>query len=148
MFFGKKIESSARDLTKFKELQFKTLRIILYTGKNRIEAHPELSFKEGYACGFEHFVQFIMERTSVEVIEKVYRETKTSYPERTVREFLANALIHQGLWQSGTHTMVEIFSDRLEITNPGVPLVDINRFIDTPPKSRNEKIAIYIPFWA
>ena len=132
----------ARDLTKFKELQFKTLRIILYTGKNRIEAHPELDFKEGYACGFEHFVQFIMERTSVEVIEKVYRETKASYPERTVREFLANALIHQNLWQSGTHTMVEIFSDRLEITNPGIPLVDINRFIDTPPKSRNEKIAI------
>jgi len=132
----------ARDLTKFKELQFKTLRIVLYTGKNRIDAYPELDFKEGYACGFEHFVQFIMERTSIEVIERVYRETKASYPERTVREFLANALIHQNLWQSGTHTMVEIFSDRLEITNPGVPLVDINRFIDTPPKSRNEKIAI------
>ena len=132
----------ARDLTKFKGLEFKTLRIILYTGKGRIEAHPELNFKEGYACGFEHFVQFIMERTSVEVIEKVFREIKETYPERTVRELLANALIHQNLWQSGTHSMVEIFSDRLEITNPGVPLVDINRFIDTPPKSRNEKIAI------
>jgi predicted HTH transcriptional regulator len=30
----------------------------------------------------------------------------------------------------------------MEMTNPGTPLVDINRFIDTPPKSRNEKIAI------
>jgi predicted HTH transcriptional regulator len=38
--------------------------------------------------------------------------------------------------------MVEIFSDRIEMTNPGVPLVDINRFIDTPPLSRNERIAI------
>jgi predicted HTH transcriptional regulator len=132
----------ARDLTKFKGLQFKTLRIILYKDKNRIEAHPELDFKEGYACGFEHFVQFIMERTSMEVIEKVFRETKASYPERTVRELLANALIHQNLWQGGTHTMVEIFSDRMEMTNPGTPLVDVNRFIDTPPKSRNEKIAI------
>ena len=132
----------ARDLTKFKGLQYKTLRIILYTGKGRIEAHPELTFKEGYACGFEHFIQFIMERTSVEVIEKVFREVKESYPERTVREILANSLIHQDLWQSGTHTMVEIFPDRMEMTNPGTPLVDINRFIDTPPKSRNEKIAI------
>ena len=132
----------ARDLSKFKGLEFKTLRIILYTGKGRIEAYPELNFKEGYACGFEHFIQFIMERTSVEVIEKVFRETNSSYPERTVRELLANSLIHQDLWQSGTHTMVEIFSDRMEITNPGTPLVDINRFIDTPPKSRNEKIAI------
>jgi predicted HTH transcriptional regulator len=132
----------ARDLTKFKELEFKTLRIIIYTGKGKIDAHPELDFKEGYACGFEHFIQFIMERTSVEVIEKVFRETKSAYPERTVRELLANSLIHQDLWQGGTHTMAEIFPDRIEMTNPGTPLVDINRFIDTPPKSRNEKIAI------
>jgi predicted HTH transcriptional regulator len=105
----------ARDLTKFKGLEFKTLRIILYTGTSHIDAHPELNFKEGYACGFEHFVQFIMERTSVEVIEKVFRETRASYPERTVRELLANSLIHQNLWQGGTHTMVEIFTDRTEI---------------------------------
>jgi len=132
----------AKDLTKFKGLEFKTLRIIIYTGKGRIEAHPEFGFKEGYACGFEHFVQYIMERTSVEVIEKVFREVKLSYPERTVREFLANALIHQNLWQTGTHTMVEIFPDRIEMTNPGTPLVDVNRFIDAPPKSRNERIAV------
>lgn len=37
--------------------------------------------------------------------------------------------------------MIEIFTDRIEITNPGVPLVDTNRFIDTAPKSRNESLA-------
>jgi ATP-dependent DNA helicase RecG len=37
--------------------------------------------------------------------------------------------------------MIEIFSDRIEITNPGVPLIDTNRFIDTAPKSRNEALA-------
>ncbi|MDR2472207.1 MAG: AAA family ATPase, partial [Tannerella sp.] len=132
----------AYDLTKFKELEFKTLRIVLYKGKNRLEAHPELDFKEGYACGFEHFIQFIMERTSVEIIEKALRETKESYPERAVREILANSLIHQNLWQSGMYVMVEIFSDRIEMTNPGTPLVDVNRFIDAPPTSRNEKIAL------
>jgi predicted HTH transcriptional regulator len=123
-------------------LRFHNLRIILYKAQNRIEAHPEIDFKEGYACGFEHFIQFIMERTSMEVMEKVFRETRVSYPEKTVRELLANALIHQDMWQTGTHTMVEIFTDRIEMTNTGTPLVDINRFIDTPPKSRNEKIAM------
>ena len=97
------------DLTKYKELEFNTLRIILYKGKNRLEAYPELDFKEGYACGFEHFIQFIMERTSVEIIEKALRETKKSYPERAVREILANSLIHQDLWQNGMYVMVEIF---------------------------------------
>ncbi|VAW62057.1 Predicted transcriptional regulator containing an HTH domain and an uncharacterized domain shared with the mammalian protein Schlafen [hydrothermal vent metagenome] len=37
--------------------------------------------------------------------------------------------------------MVEIFSDRMEITNPGIPLVDTSRFLDSPPKSRNESVA-------
>jgi len=30
--------------------------------------------------------------------------------------------------------MVEVFDDRIEITNPGEPLVDTQRFVDTPPK--------------
>lgn len=30
---------------------------------------------------------------------------------------------------------------RVEVTNPGTPLVDIMRIIDNPPKSRNEKLA-------
>ena len=37
--------------------------------------------------------------------------------------------------------MVEVFSDRIEITNPGTPLIDVSRFLDMPPRSRNEKLA-------
>jgi predicted HTH transcriptional regulator len=34
-----------------------------------------------------------------------------------------------------------MFSDRLEITNPGQPLVQPERFLDFPPRSRNEALA-------
>jgi ATP-dependent DNA helicase RecG len=37
--------------------------------------------------------------------------------------------------------MIEIFDDRMEITNPGLPLVKTERFLDTPPRSRNETLA-------
>ena len=37
--------------------------------------------------------------------------------------------------------MVEIFADRMEITNPGAPLIQTNRFLDNPPRSRNESLA-------
>lgn len=40
--------------------------------------------------------------------------------------------------------MVEIYSDRIEITNPGKPLVKTDRFIDNPPKSRNEQLASFL----
>jgi predicted HTH transcriptional regulator len=63
------------------------------------------------------------------------------YPEEAVRELVANALIHQDLFVSGAGPMVEIFADRMEIKNPGKPLVSADRFVDTPPKSRNETLA-------
>lgn len=53
----------------------------------------------------------------------------------------ANALIHQDMFVTGAGPMVEIFDDRIEITNPGEPLIDTQRFVDTPPKSRNEALA-------
>ncbi|MGP4691227.1 ATP-binding protein [Agrobacterium cavarae] len=37
--------------------------------------------------------------------------------------------------------MVEVFSDRVEITNPGTPLIDPQRFIEMPPRSRNGALA-------
>lgn len=42
---------------------------------------------------------------------------------------------------SGTSPLIELFTDRIEITNPGEPLVDPDRFIDFPPRSRNESVA-------
>ena len=63
------------------------------------------------------------------------------FPELAVRELVANALIHQDFFVTGAGPMVEIFADRIEITNPGEPLVDTQRFVDTPPKSRNEELA-------
>ena len=69
------------------------------------------------------------------------REKEILYPQIAIREAVANALIHQDLSITGTGPVIEIFDNRIEITNPGSPLVDIKRIIDTPPKSRNEKIA-------
>ena len=66
------------------------------------------------------------------------------YPEIAVRELVANALIHQDFAISGTGPMVEIFPDRIEITNPGTPLIDTLRFIDEPPRSRNQALASLI----
>jgi predicted HTH transcriptional regulator len=63
------------------------------------------------------------------------------YPELAIRELVANALIHQDFTIRGTGPLVEIFDDRIEITNPGKPLIDTLRFLDEPPQSRNESLA-------
>ena len=66
------------------------------------------------------------------------------YPEMAIRELVANAIIHQNFFMKGTSPMIEIFNDRMEITNPGIPLIDKSRFVDHPPVSRNEKLASFM----
>ena len=66
------------------------------------------------------------------------------YPILAVRELAANALIHQDFAITGTGPMIEIFDDRMEITNPGKPLVSTDRFLDTAPRSRNEALASFM----
>jgi len=132
----------AKDLKYFKDLKRKAIRVIVYKDTSRINALKEQEGNRGYASGFEGLVNYILDQLpSNEIIEKAIRKKVKLYPEKAIREFVANALIHQDLSEKGSGVMIEIFSDRIEITNPGVPLVDVNRFLDTAPKSRNETLA-------
>lgn len=132
----------AKRLEDFRSLRRKAVRVIQYRGINRVETLREQVGAKGYASGFEGLIGFINGLLpSNEVIGQALRQTVPVFPELAVRELVANALIHQDFFVTGAGPMVEIFENRLEITNPGAPLVDTQRFIDTPPKSRNEALA-------
>ena len=132
----------AKRLDAFHALRRKAVRVIQYRGAGRTETLREQEGGKGYASGFEGLVGYINGLLPAnEVIEQALRRTVPMFPELAVRELVANALIHQDLFVSGAGPMVEIFDDRIEITNPGEPLVDTRRFVDTPPKSRNEALA-------
>ena len=67
------------------------------------------------------------------------------YPERALEEGLVNALIHRSYLQTGAHSQVDIYDDRIVITNPGgmfdgseVQLLDIRH---VPSKLRNPILA-------
>ena len=132
----------AKKISDFSKLERKTMRVIRYKGTSRIETIKEQPGGRGYASGFEGLVEYIMgQLPSNEIIEKSLRKSVPMYPELAVRELVANAIIHQDFFEHGTGPMIEIFDDRLEITNPGIPLIETQRFLDSPPKSRNEKLA-------
>jgi ATP-dependent DNA helicase RecG len=78
-----------------------------------------------------------------EEIGKVFRKEVRMYPEIAIRELVANALIHQDFCETGTGPLIEIFSDRIEFTSPGLPLITTTRFIDEF-QSRNEKLASFM----
>lgn len=132
----------AKRLDAFHAMRRKAVRVIQYRGTGRVETLKEQIGSKGYACGFEGLVAYINGLLPAnEVIGKALRKSVPMYPELAVRELVANALIHQDFFVTGAGPLVEIFDDRIEITNPGEPLVDTQRFVDTPPRSRNEALA-------
>ena len=70
------------------------------------------------------------------------RIEKYEYPEKAIREIVANAIIHKDYKITETYTQVNIFEDRIEIFNAGClpPGVTIENIKDAQ-VSRNEIIA-------
>ena len=133
----------AKRLSDFNHLQRKAVRVVVYEGHGRTATtRPEQEGKRGYAAGFEGLISYINGLLpSNDVVGQALRKPVPVYPEPAIRELVANALIHQDLSITGAGPMVEMFSDRMEITNPGTPLVDAQRLLDSPPRSRNEALA-------
>lgn len=136
----------AKRLSDFQALARKAVRVIKYEGNGRIgAASKEQVVSKGYACGFEGLIAYITNLLpNNEVIGKALRKVVPMYPDIAVRELVANCLIHQNFFMQGTSPLIEIFSDRMEITNPGSPLIDKARFVDHPPISRNEQLASFM----
>jgi ATP-dependent DNA helicase RecG len=132
----------ARDLSSFDRISRKAVRVIEYHGRSRVRTKRERMGVKGYAASFPGLIRYINDMLPRnELIGQALREEQVIYPELALRELVANALIHQDMTISGTGPMIEIFDDRVEITNPGQPLVEPMRFLDSPPRSRNEAVA-------
>jgi ATP-dependent DNA helicase RecG len=131
----------AKKLDQFDRLARKAARVIVYEGKNKLKTKLDKPGAKGYAVGFQGLVEFIYGLVpSNEVIEQALRREVKMFPEIAVRELVANALIHQDFTQTGTSVMIEIYDDRMEISNPGKPFISPDRFIDEY-QSRNERLA-------
>lgn len=136
--------AAADDLPDFDGLSRKTIRLIKYKGVNKTETEREFPGSKGYAIGFEGLITFLKALLpGSEIIKNALRAETTVYPEIALRELIANALIHQDFTIRGSGPMIEIFSDRIEISNPGrlLPSKRIDRLIRTTPESRNEILA-------
>lgn len=131
----------ARDISHFPSISSKSVRVIKYVGKDKQKSEIEIEGRKGYAVGFPGLMGFIMNRLPTnEIYVGGVRRNTPIYPETAIREIIANALIHQDFTISGVGPVIEIYDDRVEVSNPGNSLVDVDRIIDER-RSRNEKLA-------
>ena len=131
----------AKRLEEFAGLGRKAARVVVYEGTGKLKTRLDRPGAKGYAVGFEGLLDFINGLIPTnEVIGRALRQEVKMFPEIAVRELVANALIHQDFTETGTSVVVEIYSDRMEISNPGRSFIPPERFIDEY-QSRNERLA-------
>jgi ATP-dependent DNA helicase RecG len=131
----------ARRLEDFPDIARKAPRVVVYTGNSKLDTRLDQTGSKGYAVGFQGLVQFVMDQLPQnEVIENALRKAIKLVPDVVVRELIANALIHQDFGVVGASVMIEVYANRVELSNPGEPIVPVERFIDGY-QSRNERLA-------
>jgi len=134
----------ARRLEDFPDIARKAPRVVVYSGNSKLETRLDQTGSRGYAVGFQGLVRFVMgQLPQNEVIEDALRKEVKLVPDVVIRELVANALIHQDFTVPGASVMVEVYSNRVDISNPGEPLVPVERFIDGY-QSRNERLADFM----
>jgi len=131
----------AKTIQTFPSISTKTVRVIKYSGIDKRDSEDEQEGTKGYAVGFSGLRQYII--NSLPKHERYVdgiRRRESVYSEIAIREIIANALIHQDFMITGVGPVVEVYSDRVEVINPGSSLIARDRIIDER-RSRNEKLA-------
>jgi ATP-dependent DNA helicase RecG len=119
----------------------KAPRFVIYEGADKLQTREDNQGNRGYAVGFEGLVDFVHSSAPQNrFIEEAVRKEVKMFPKQALRELIANALIHQDFQETGSSMMVEMYNDRVEISNPGIPSISVERFIDEY-RSRNERLA-------
>jgi len=132
----------AKRLSDFK-MGRKSVRVVRYEGRKGVgKILKDSIFDKGYANGFREMMMFVEALLPSEYdMSETQRKTITAYPISSVKEAIANSLIHQDLSVDNMQNLVEVFDSRIEISNPGELLIEFSRIIDTKPTTRNKKLS-------
>ena len=93
---------------------------LLAKGTDKVNILDRKDFTGGLVSDIEESLRFIERNTRTGYrIEKLRREDVPEYPIRALREAITNAIMHRDYFEAGANVFVEIYDDRIEISNPG-----------------------------
>jgi ATP-dependent DNA helicase RecG len=95
-------------------------RCARFHGTKKVHFLDRADFEDGVLAGIEDAVKFIARNTRLAArIEGLRRQDIPEYPRVALREAIVNAVAHADWSARGSQIMVAVFSDRIEIQNPG-----------------------------
>ena len=93
---------------------------LLAKGTDKANILDRKDFAGGAMSDIEESLRFVERNTRTAYrIEKLRREEVPEYPMGALREAITNAVMHRDYFDAGANVFVEIYDDRIEISNPG-----------------------------
>src|SRR3989344_8229303 len=91
-----------------------------YKGIEKVSVIDRKDFEEDLVTQVEQAVEFVKRNTRLEYeIKGLYRKEIPEYPIEAVRESILNAVMHRDYFEKGANVQIDIFDDRLTVTNIG-----------------------------
>lgn len=93
----------------------------VYKGAEKVDVLDRKDFNEDVLSNIDQAMIFLKRHLPVgyEITGAPRRREVLEIPEGALREAVINAVVHRDYFERGANVMVEIFDDRVQITNPG-----------------------------
>ena len=138
------IITCAKDLSQFPSYERYAVRITEYSDKTKMAAKRDQTFQSGVSISMDLIVKYVIDLLPhSEIIKDATKRLTSVIPQIAIRELVINAIMHRDHLITNSYITIEIYSDRIEITNPGglLPDISVDRLIDHPSVCRNEVLA-------
>ncbi len=93
---------------------------VLYKGNLKVDVLDKKTFEGDIITNIDDAITFLKKHLNLSYeITEMQRKEKLELPEVALREAVVNAVAHRDYFEKGANVMVEIFNNRVEISNPG-----------------------------
>lgn len=118
------------------------VRCVLFKGTNKVHIIDSKTIGGPLLNQYNETTKWLKQRLAVEYIMDGFnpRIEKWEIPLDAIKEALTNSICHRDYYDTAANIMVELYDDRLEISNPGGLLPIVARNFGHMSKSRNPKI--------
>ena len=118
------------------------IRCVLFKGTNKVHIIDSKTIGGPLLNQYNETTKWLKQRLAVEYIMDGFnpRIEKWEIPLDAIKEALTNALCHRDYYDTAANIMVELYDDRLEISNPGGLLPIVAKNFGHISKSRNPKV--------
>jgi len=101
---------------------------VIYAGEEKVNVLDRIDIESNLVGQVEESIKFIRRNTRTGYkIKDIQREEIPEYPLGALREAILNAVMHRDYFEKGANVQIDIFDNRIEISNIGALIPPLNK---------------------